>query len=63
LNPPPPQEGDPQDLLEQASAAHRDGRFKEAIDLFQRLAATFPNVAELHLNMGVALRQAGRKTP
>jgi len=60
LNPPPPQEGVPQDLLDRASAAHRDGRYEEAIDLYRRLAATFPDVAELHLNMGVALRQGGR---
>jgi len=60
LSPTPPREGTPQDLLDQASAAHRDGRFEEAIGLYRRLAATFPEVAELHVNMGVALRLSGR---
>jgi len=60
LSPTPPREDTPADRLARASAAHQAGRFDEAIDLYRGLAEAFPDVAELHLNMGVAFRQSGK---
>jgi Flp pilus assembly protein TadD len=46
--------------LRLASQAHRAGRLDEAIASYQRLLAVRPYHAELHNNLGVALRLAGK---
>jgi tetratricopeptide (TPR) repeat protein len=46
--------------MRQASAAHRSGRLQEAIQLYIRLLQHLPHNAELHNNIGVALRSLGR---
>lgn len=46
--------------LRLASQAHRAGRLDEAISSYLRLLAVRPDHAELHNNLGVALRLAGK---
>ena len=46
--------------LRLASQAHRAGRVDEAITSYLRLLAVRPDHAELHNNLGVALRLAGK---
>lgn len=46
--------------LRLASQAHRAGRLDEAITSYLRLLAVRPDHAELHNNLGVALRLAGK---
>ena len=46
--------------LRLASQAHRAGRLDEAISSYLRLLAVRPYHAELHNNLGVALRLAGK---
>lgn len=46
--------------LRLASQAHRAGRLEEAIASYLRLLAVRPDHAELHNNLGVALRLAGK---
>jgi len=46
--------------LRLASQAHRAGRLDEAIASYLRLLAVRPDHAELHNNLGVALRLAGK---
>ena len=46
--------------LRLASQAHRAGRLEEAISSYLRLLAVRPDHAELHNNLGVALRLAGK---
>ena len=46
--------------LRLASQAHRAGRLDEAISAYLRLLAARPYHAELHNNLGVALRLAGK---
>lgn len=43
-----------------AAAAHRNGRLEEAITSYMRLLAVRPYHAELHNNLGVALRIIGK---
>src|SRR4029079_15154567 len=43
-----------------ASAAHRAGRLDEAISSYLRLLAAKPYNADLHNNLGVALRLVGK---
>ncbi|MEO8560251.1 MAG: tetratricopeptide repeat-containing glycosyltransferase family protein [Rhodospirillales bacterium] len=47
-------------LMRQAGAAHRSGRLQEAVQLYVRLLQQMPHNAELHNNIGVALRGMGR---
>jgi len=46
--------------LRLAAQAHRAGRLEEAITSYLRLLAVRPDHAELHNNLGVALRLAGK---
>jgi Flp pilus assembly protein TadD len=46
--------------MRQAAAAHRSGRLQEAVQLYVRLLQQLPHNAELHNNIGVALRSMGR---
>jgi Flp pilus assembly protein TadD len=46
--------------LRLASQAHRAGRLDEAISSYLRLLTVRPYHAELHNNLGVALRLAGK---
>ena len=43
-----------------AAQAHRAGRLDEAIGSYLRLLSVQPHHAELHNNLGVALRLAGK---
>jgi tetratricopeptide (TPR) repeat protein len=47
-------------MMRHAAAAHRAGRLPEAIAIYGRLLQHFPFNAELHNNIGVALRGLGR---
>jgi len=47
-------------MMRHAAAAHRAGRLSEAITIYARLLQRFPFNAELHNNIGVALRGMGR---
>ena len=47
-------------MMRHAAAAHRAGRLAEAIAIYNRLLQQFPFNAELHNNVGVALRGLGR---
>jgi Flp pilus assembly protein TadD len=47
-------------MMRHAAAAHRDGRLPEAVAMYGRLLQRFPFNAELHNNIGVALRGMGR---
>lgn len=47
-------------MMRHAAAAHRAGRLPEAIAVYNRLLQQFPFNAELHNNIGVALRSLGR---
>ncbi|MBX9945170.1 MAG: tetratricopeptide repeat protein, partial [Reyranella sp.] len=46
--------------LRLAAQAHRSGRLEEAISSYLRLLAVRPYHAELHNNLGVALRLVGK---
>ena len=46
--------------LRLAAQAHRAGRLEEAISSYLKLLAVRPYHAELHNNLGVALRLAGK---
>ncbi len=50
----------PERMMRQAAAAHRSGRLQEAVDLYVQLLQQLPHNAELHNNIGVALRSMGR---
>ncbi len=47
-------------MMRHAAAAHRGGRLQEAVAIYARLLQRFPFNAELHNNIGVALRSMGR---
>lgn len=47
-------------VMRHAAAAHRAGRLSEAVAIYARLLQRFPFNAELHNNIGVALRGMGR---
>jgi len=47
-------------MMRHAAAAHRAGRLPEAVAIYNRLLQRFPFNAELHNNIGVALRAMGR---
>ncbi|MGE0154678.1 MAG: tetratricopeptide repeat protein [Reyranellaceae bacterium] len=47
-------------MMRHAAAAHRAGRLSEAVGIYGRLLNRFPFNAELHNNIGVALRGMGR---
>lgn len=50
---------DPQIILERAGAAFAAGRYAEAADGFRAVIAGHPDVGELYINLGAALRAAG----
>ncbi len=47
-------------MMRQAAAAHRSGRLQDAVQIYVRLLQQLPHNAELHNNIGVALRGMGR---
>lgn len=49
----------PEQVLATATAAFREGRYADAADGFRNLIKSHPGVAELHMNLGAALRAAG----
>lgn len=60
-NPPVAMVGtDAEQMMRHAAAAHRAGRLPEAVAIYSRLLQRFPFNAELHNNIGVALRAMGR---
>ena len=48
--------------MRHAAAAHRAGRLTEAVAIYARLLQRFPFNAELHNNIGVALRGIQRRS-
>lgn len=48
-----------QDILEQANQAFANGDYRNAANGFQRVIDLHPEVAELNINLGAALRAAG----
>ena len=46
-------------LLKSASDAFAQGNYRRAAEHFQSLLQKYPDVAELHINLGAALRGAG----
>lgn len=57
----PGNSGDPLDqILRHAAAAHRAGRLAEAVRGYARVLCARPYSAELHNNIGVALRSMGK---
>ena len=53
---------DVQALYAKALACHQAGKTAEAIELYARVAALFPDVAGIHYNLGLACFEAGRLT-
>lgn len=51
---------DVQALYAKAIACHQAGKTAEAIELYARVAALFPDVAGIHYNLGVACFEDGR---
>ncbi|NOX80232.1 MAG: tetratricopeptide repeat protein [Deltaproteobacteria bacterium] len=54
------QQHDAQALYAKAIACHQAGKTAEAIDLYARVAALFPDVATIHYNLGLACFESGR---
>lgn len=54
------QQHDAQALYAKAIACHQAGKTAEAIDLYARVAAMFPDVAGIHYNLGLACFENGR---
>jgi lipoprotein NlpI len=50
----------PQDLVDRAEAAFAEGRFAEAVALFDALAAKIPDAAPMLWQRGIALYELGR---
>lgn len=48
-----------QEILAAATAAFREGRHADAAEGFRLLTESFPDVGELHMNLGAALRATG----
>jgi tetratricopeptide (TPR) repeat protein len=53
-------DSDRESLFSQAADLHRAGRLPEAISLYQRLLQNFPQEANAHNMLGIALFQSGR---
>lgn len=49
-------QGETQRLLDQATADFADGRFEDAVVGFRSIIAQHPDVPELHINLGAALK-------
>lgn len=49
----------PSDLFRQASALHRSGHFREALNLYDRVLQSYPNSAEILTYCGAALIEIG----
>jgi tetratricopeptide (TPR) repeat protein len=54
-------EPDTRRLVNVANALLQEGHAKEAVDVYQRVIAEDPKLAEAHHNLGVALRTLGRR--
>src|SRR5712692_8471283 len=53
-------DSDGESLFSRAAGVHRAGRLPEAITLYQQLLQDFPNEANAHNMLGIALFQSGR---
>lgn len=53
---------DPQAILDRAGRAFSEGRYADAAADFQTLTTAYPDIGELYINLGAALRAAGDKS-